>query len=379
MTNRLSKRFEALDAFRGISAICVVVFHLHFVGSFTEWSFFRGSYIFVEFFFILSGFVLAHGYGTKEKLRFKPYIKARFFRIYPLHFVMLLVMLGLEAAKFAAYKFAGITFNDIPFTGSNAPIQLIPELLLIQSWFPATANGSFNYPSWSISIEFYLYIALFLTIAVARAKRVWAWVTIAFTSFLLLSLYPDSPHRVPFTGLACFFGGACIYMVFRKCHGTYVPYSLATLLEAAALVAVFAIVQAKGSPYHTQAAIVTFLATVFCFAFESGAISRLLKHSICQKVGTLSYSIYMIHVAIIFVITSGFIVLNRKFAIDLAPTIEAQRYLTLGDANLNNVLVLVILAFIVFCAHWSYKLIEVWGQNFGKKKNASVFSASTAQ
>lgn len=66
----MNKRFEALDAFRGICAISVVIFHMHFIDSITELSFFRGSAIFVEFFFILSGFVLAHGYGSREGLKF---------------------------------------------------------------------------------------------------------------------------------------------------------------------------------------------------------------------------------------------------------------------------------------------------------------------
>ena len=66
----MRKRFEALDAFRGLCALSVVVFHMHLVGSITELNFFRGSTIFVEFFFILSGFVLAHGYGFKKKYWF---------------------------------------------------------------------------------------------------------------------------------------------------------------------------------------------------------------------------------------------------------------------------------------------------------------------
>ena len=64
----MNRRFEVLDAFRGICAVAVVIFHMHLVGSITELSFFRGSSIFVEFFFVLSGFVLAHGYAYKKTL-----------------------------------------------------------------------------------------------------------------------------------------------------------------------------------------------------------------------------------------------------------------------------------------------------------------------
>ncbi len=49
----MGKRFEVLDSFRGLSAIFVVIFHMHYAGSITELSFFRGSSLFVEFFFVL--------------------------------------------------------------------------------------------------------------------------------------------------------------------------------------------------------------------------------------------------------------------------------------------------------------------------------------
>ena len=92
-------RFIVLDSFRGICAVCVVMYHLHWVASLAEIDFFRGSGIFVEFFFVLSGFVLAHGYGFRESLNFKEFVRSRFFRLYPLHLFMLLVFVALEFGK----------------------------------------------------------------------------------------------------------------------------------------------------------------------------------------------------------------------------------------------------------------------------------------
>lgn len=51
----MKQRFEALDAFRGLAAIFIVIFHTHLIGSITELSFFKSSNIFVDFFFVLIG------------------------------------------------------------------------------------------------------------------------------------------------------------------------------------------------------------------------------------------------------------------------------------------------------------------------------------
>lgn len=60
------KRFLALDGFRGLGVLFVVIFHTHVLNSFTKHDFFRNSYLFVEFFFVLSGFVLYYTYGQKD-------------------------------------------------------------------------------------------------------------------------------------------------------------------------------------------------------------------------------------------------------------------------------------------------------------------------
>ena len=119
------KRFEVLDAFRGICALCVVVFHMRFMGSFTELTFFRNSEYFVEFFFILSGFVLSHGYSSKSNLTFFSFMRTRFFRLYPLHIFMLLVFLIIECGKFLAFRYGGFSFTNYPFTGAASPYELV--------------------------------------------------------------------------------------------------------------------------------------------------------------------------------------------------------------------------------------------------------------
>lgn len=150
-------RFHALDSFRGLCALAVVVYHLRIYDSFTELAFFRHSYALVSFFFVLSGFVLTHVYGSRMAFNFRHFFISRTFRLFPLHIFMLGIFIVLEFGKILAYD-QGISFNHEPFSGKSAPAQILPNLFLLQSWTHWTNPLSFNFPAWSISIEYYTYM-----------------------------------------------------------------------------------------------------------------------------------------------------------------------------------------------------------------------------
>lgn len=178
----MNKRFLVLDSFRGIAAICVVIFHMHIVSSITELNFFRGSRLFVEFFFVLSGFVLAHTYGFKS-VSFKKFIISRTFRLYPLHLFMFIVFILLELSKLIAYKYG---FLSKPFTGNKALSEIIPNLLFLQSWLPWFKTFSWNFPSWSLSVEYYMYIIFFFTLFIKSNFKYIIWFLFSLISFYML-------------------------------------------------------------------------------------------------------------------------------------------------------------------------------------------------
>jgi peptidoglycan/LPS O-acetylase OafA/YrhL len=53
------QRFLALDAMRGICAVFVCLFHFHANSAVQGWGLIRGSWQFIDFFFVLSGFVIS--------------------------------------------------------------------------------------------------------------------------------------------------------------------------------------------------------------------------------------------------------------------------------------------------------------------------------
>ncbi|MCG3864985.1 MULTISPECIES: acyltransferase [unclassified Photobacterium] len=362
----MTRRFEVLDAFRGLCALSVVLFHFRAVGSVTELPFFRGSELFVEFFFALSGFVLAHSYGFRDNLRFKSYIASRFFRLYPLYFCMLMVFIGLEVVKYIAYKAVGFSFNTLPFTGHGSLSEILPNLLMVQSWTSLTDPLSFNYPSWSISIEFYLYVLLFLTLYLFGRYKVWSWLTIAVMVLGLMGNNSTLFQPYVFNGLSCFFGGAFTYVVFTKIKHISIPFIIGSVIEVLLLSVVAYLVSNEIADRYIYATLLFYIVVLF-FAFESGVVSKLLNRSVFQVLGKWSYSIYLTHAAILFMVTSIALVGQKVLGKEIAPMINDARFIDLGSAFYNNVLVVAILSIVIFVSMTTYKYIELKGQALGKR------------
>ena len=94
-----TKFFAPLESLRGLAALVVVIFHAVWTNPVTGLHFFRNGSLMVDFFFVLSGFLITHSYGGKlrsftECVRF---LFLRIGRLYPLHLAFLLVFLAIVA------------------------------------------------------------------------------------------------------------------------------------------------------------------------------------------------------------------------------------------------------------------------------------------
>ena len=161
-------KLESLEAFRGIAAILVVLFHSQIYSVITHNTFIAHSYLFVDFFFILSGFVMIYVYDGRLS-SFKgliPYTILRFGRIYPLHFALLCIWLVYITAKYIVFINYGLGHDP---TDVNNTKSFILNLLLLHSMGFLT-EGSWNDPSWSISVEFYTYF-VFAAFCLFTAKQ----------------------------------------------------------------------------------------------------------------------------------------------------------------------------------------------------------------
>ena len=362
------KRFHALDSFRGIFSLSVVAFHMHIVGSFSELPLFRNADLFVEFFFVLSGFVLAHSYGATEHLNFRKFFISRTCRLLPLHIFMLVIFILLEYGKLLAYS-NGIEFNNEPFSGENAAREILPNLLLIQSWSIFTTPLSFNYPSWSISVEYYVYLIFALILIYFFRGRKCIWAGIVMISSLLMYFNIDFPTSHALRGLTCFFSGTLAYAIYKMLETRFTLSSMQlTCLETSSLSAtIFALAQ----EFMGKSLVISllFCVVIIVFAADRGALSKVLRAPFFTLLGKLSYSIYLTHAAILFFFLSTFIVLQRISGRSFTLMISNHRNIDLGNPLLNNVLALFILATVVPVSMFTYKYIEVVGQNFGRRLN----------
>ncbi|MCH5684177.1 acyltransferase [Niabella sp. W65] len=99
-TIKHKRHFDTLDGLRGVAAIAVVVFHfMEFAAPRYEDSFIGHGYLAVDFFFCLSGFVIAYAYDNKiSQIGFGQFFKQRLARLHPL--VVIGSVIGLIAFVF---------------------------------------------------------------------------------------------------------------------------------------------------------------------------------------------------------------------------------------------------------------------------------------
>jgi len=169
--------FLALDFYRFLAALGVVMFHYLILAGYGSNPNLRHL---VDFFFILSGFVMMHTYLGLAVGEVKVFLLRRFARIYPLHLLTFLFFLLYGAARSMA------TGTQPARYASDA---IIPNLLMVHAW-NTTSAGTFNFPSWSISSEWFVYLLfpLFLFLFRRTQSRSHQWTGGAFLLGLALAL-----------------------------------------------------------------------------------------------------------------------------------------------------------------------------------------------
>ena len=180
------ERFVVLDGMRGVAALAVIIDH---VASPLMQTLIPGRYLAVDFFFVLSGFVLAHVYLTRlAEGRMSPgaFLRVRAIRFAPLY----LAAFALGAALALLYALRGWHEHTLPHVATSAlfGVFMLPTPPPLSIWpdAPFPLNG----PTWSLFFE--------LAVNAVFALVALRWLTPPKPSAPLpeLVVNPERPGRV---------------------------------------------------------------------------------------------------------------------------------------------------------------------------------------
>ena len=195
-------RYEILDGLRGVAALMVVVFHCFetYVPVFGTQHINHG-YLAVDFFFVLSGFVIGYAYDDRwDKMSTWGFFKRRLTRLHPM------VIAGMVVGA-ALFFFAGGAFPEtMVVEGWKFALCFVMGLLMIPCGNGLDIRGwgemnSFNGPQWTLTFE-YVGNILYAFILRRLPKIALAFLCVCCAFFTLdltlgwdaFGLFPDGPQ-----------------------------------------------------------------------------------------------------------------------------------------------------------------------------------------
>lgn len=283
----MRERFLVLDGLRGIGASMVFFYHvldrpnLGGAGAYT--------YLWVDFFFVLSGFVLAHAYQDQlqEPGAFLGFVRERIIRLHPL--ILLSIIPGAIAILSAPYRkdpfpIGTVITGAIPFPALwAAPLPL----------FPFPLNG----PTWSLFWELLVNIAFAAAAPWLRTRPLVVVVIAAAIAQMIATAYGKGHDgHLAIAGLraaSCFPLGVLLYRIHQSGRidlGRFGWMALPLML--------LAVVPNSGmQPLHETVA----RFVIFPFVVLAGADYESRFPRTCAFLGELSYPIYVLHVPLLYI------------------------------------------------------------------------------
>lgn len=353
--------FAPLESFRGIAALLVAWFHSSIVAG-SKPLLIAPANIYVDFFFVLSGFVMMHAYASRirDGMGLYRFAALRLARLWPLHMVMLLAFLAYDLAQHLAMTELGFGNGA---RAENTSFAFVMNALLVHGFGTMDAL-TFNYPSWSISAEFWTYLLFFAVIWAGFARRYAVALVLSAAGFAALAVIAARtggsvvrPDYAVFRCVAGFFAGAAVYGLYLRLplRGGFVwltSLEIGAVTLAAALVAL-----STDSAAFQCAAIGSFVLLIYVFSNGSGALGRVLGLAPFRLLGRVSFSIYMIHA---FVLMLAGVAARRVFDLPQVPLAGRGAPVSFSDhAALIN---LGLLALIVALSWVSWRVVEQGGQ-----------------
>lgn len=313
--------YELLDGLRGVAALLVIWYHVFegyaFAGGGLITTFNHG-YLAVDFFFMLSGFVISYAYDDRLRhtLSVKDFFKRRLIRLHPM------VVMGALIGTVTFIMQGCRQWNGTEVSFSPILLALLFGLLLIPALpgMPREVRGNgemfpLNGPSWSLFFEYIgnLLYAWFIQRLSTKTLAVWTSVlAAALIGFALNDTAGYGSIGVGWTLDIVNFSGGCIRMLLPFSMGILLSRCFKPLKVKGAfwicsiiLIILFAIPYIPGNKpvcingiYETACILLIFPIIVWLGA--SGATTDNHSTRLCKFLGDISYPIYIIHYPVMY-------------------------------------------------------------------------------
>jgi len=303
------KKFSYIELLRLFTSLSVVIYHyIHFFYPFN--SFYNPElkldttqlpFVFmleliyeygrygVQMFWAISGFVFAYVYLDQlDKISSKDFLINRFARLYPLHLLTLIIVLGLQILSFQ------VNGNFEIYKGNDL-YHFILHFFYINGWGFAK-ESSFNAPTWSVSIELIIYFIFFISITFLDKFKI-KFVVIVYLFLLLI----DKNWAVKnfyltsfFDCFRLFFSGILIYYLYSKISNRLYLILVSIILIFLSLLGSFKL-------------FIFFPATIL-FLSALGTVKNRKLGNFFQSSGDLTYALYLLHIPtqIIIILAFGY-------------------------------------------------------------------------
>jgi peptidoglycan/LPS O-acetylase OafA/YrhL len=312
-TSSGKEHFEVLDGLRGSAAFLIVIFHLfnYSFGFDGPLSLVRHAYLAVDFFFGLSGFVVAYAYDDRwTRMSIPQFFRIRLIRLHPL--VLVGATLGLLGYIFDPFAKA---FNQTP-----APMLLlayVTSLLLLPS--PPVGGRqnetqALNGPAWSLMQEYLGNIAYALILR--RLRAVTLGIIVVISGMILIWVanmrgtldggwgYTEI-WMAPLRLTVSFVMGLWLYRIQSRVRRPKIGLLvLSIILVVIFQMPKFPIVSALSlnGLYDVACVLFLFPLIILCGAHSKAGAGMM---RLCKFSGRLSYPLYITHIPFVYVI-AGF-------------------------------------------------------------------------
>lgn len=346
-----------IHGLRGIAALSIFLYHLVHVGGIAV----PGPFAFiaaefgkaVHLFFVLSAFSLLH--STEHTMQ-RPgwvaeYLVKRYFRIAPLYYAVMVLMIMRPIIH------SGRSVYDVETTLLN-----VSFLFGLAPWTGIVWAG------WSVGVEMLFYIVLpivLLTVRSSAGTLLLTAVSIGVSAAAYIELNAHYAHTATLYGYnwahfsfasnLCFFAmGIYAFRIAHDLNWTSPAVQRGVPAFCMLLIGMLVIVSSRGKLAVPWANILWGVVFASLCVWQGAKPARLIANRVLEFAGERSYSIYLLHPIIIFVLRDPI----RLVYDSSAPLLGAYAYF---------VAAIFVLAVLLCVSELSYRFIEIPGITLGRK------------